>query len=585
MQPTRSPSCATTLAPSWTPTSSASSAPSWLAGDRAPQARPRPPTSPPNASEREVVRATIGCSNCLTRAAFRGRTLLVALAASFAAGGGGAASSAQAATPYTAYVANWAANSVTPINTATNSLGSAIAVGTSPAGVAITPDGNTAYVVNSGANTVTPITVATNAAGTPITVGSAPIGIAISTDGASAYVANSGFNTVTPITLATNTTRAPVTVGNGPRGIAITPDGARAYVANLGDVDFTGNTTSGSATVSGISSTARLTQGMAVTGEGIPKGTTIAAPPGPSSITLSQAATKTTSGVALSAWEPSTVTPVALATQTAGTAISVSAGFGAEPAITPDQAPVASFTLTAGAAGSATSFDASASTVAYGTITSYAWNFGDGSSATTSTPTTTHSYAAPGTYAATLTETDSAGPSTTQVFTGQTMSRNGGLSAQAIRAVTVASALPSTPSPPPKALPASGSPPATPVLISAKSVSITARGDVLVHLTCPATARGGCHGTITIRLAEPHIRRTRALAARCGRGCRSLGSAKYEARAGQKVRVRVHIASVGRRLLAQRKSLRVTVTATSVSGGHTATIVRKITLRARTRAA
>jgi hypothetical protein len=115
-------------------------------------------------------------------------------------------------------------------------------------------------------------------------------------------------------------------------------------------------------------------------------------------------------------------------------------------------------------------------------------------------------------------------------------------------------------------------------------VTTTAGGDALIQVSCPASARHGCTGTLTIRLAEPHARRAQAVAARCGRGCRPLGSAKYEARAGQKTRVRVHIASYGRRLLARRKALRVNVTATSVSDGRTATTVRTITLRAHTRA-
>jgi PKD repeat protein len=97
--------------------------------------------------------------------------------------------------------------------------------------------------------------------------------------------------------------------------------------------------------------------------------------------------------------------------------------------VTPDQAPVAKVKVTPAPAGHRTHFDASASTVRYGTIAGFAWNFGDGTTATTSTPVTTHVYTAPGTYTVSLTETSSGGTSTTKVFTGTTMSRNGGPSA------------------------------------------------------------------------------------------------------------------------------------------------------------
>lgn len=82
--------------------------------------------------------------------------------------------------------------------------------------------------------------------------------------------------------------------------------------------------------------------------------------------------------------------------------------------------------MTPAPAGRRTRLDASASTVRYGTIARYAWNFGDGTTATTTRPVTTHVYPAPGTYTVKLTETSSGGTSTTKVFTGETMSRNGG---------------------------------------------------------------------------------------------------------------------------------------------------------------
>ncbi len=59
-------------------------------------------------------------------------------------------------------------------------------------------------------------------------------------------------------------------------------------------------------------------------------------------------------------------------------------------------------------------FDGSASTDNVG-VTSYAWDFGDGTTATTAT--TNHVYARPGSYAATLTVTDAAGNSAKMSFT------------------------------------------------------------------------------------------------------------------------------------------------------------------------
>ncbi len=116
-------------------------------------------------------------------------------------------------------------------------------------------------------------------------------------------------------------------------------------------------------------------------------------------------------------------------------------------AVTPDQAPVASFSAVAGFAGAVSTFDASASTVVYGSISRYAWSFGDGGSAVSSSPTVSHVYAAPGTYTVTLTETDSAGtsippaPGTAGQFAidgaGQTASRRSDQSASTQQILTV----------------------------------------------------------------------------------------------------------------------------------------------------
>jgi YVTN family beta-propeller protein len=86
--------------------------------------------------------------------------------------------------PPTAYVANFLANTVTPINTATNMPGKAIKVGAGPSAIAITPNGKTAYVTNDGTgqipgHTVTPIDTATNTALKAMKVGLRPVAIAI----------------------------------------------------------------------------------------------------------------------------------------------------------------------------------------------------------------------------------------------------------------------------------------------------------------------------------------------------------------------------------------------------------------------
>ncbi len=73
-------------------------------------------------------------------------------------------------------------------------------------------------------------------------------------------------------------------------------------------------------------------------------------------------------------------------------------------------------------------FNASASVAPEAPISEYAWSFGDGSSVVSASPSIIHGYNA-GSYVVVLTETDADGTSTKQVFTGQTMSLNGGPSA------------------------------------------------------------------------------------------------------------------------------------------------------------
>ncbi len=432
-------------------------------------------------------------------------TLVFGAAAISLVSGSLAASPAAAASPpaWTAYVVSNATDAVIPVDTATDAVGTPIAVGSGPSAIAITPDASTAYVTDEGTtNTapgfVTPIDLSTNTPGTTIAVGSGPDAIAITPNGLTAYVGNYNDDTVTPINLVTNAAGTPIPVGGAPTSIAITPDGTTAYVGRAYEsgiqLDLTTNSTGMGASPSGFAS--------AITPDG---GTVVATSPQDNSVDAFTTATDTGStvaalndpeGVAITpdgatayvAYSPFTtnkgallpipladtnapgtpinlgtnsayavaitpdgstafvtdltggnLVPVDLASGTAGAPISLGSE-GTNPiaiAITPDQAPMAHVHLNI--LGNLTdSFDASASTVAYGTIASYAWNFGDGTSETTTTPTVTHTYANDNSnYVASVTETSSAGTSTTEGFTGQTASDTGGPQATATVAVSL----------------------------------------------------------------------------------------------------------------------------------------------------
>ncbi|MFF9511568.1 IPT/TIG domain-containing protein [Streptomyces sp. NPDC014724] len=119
------------------------------------------------------------------------------------------------------------------IDTATNTITASVAVGAGPTGVSATPDGTRVYVACQNANTVSVIDTATNTVITTIPVGQQPIGVTVAPDGAHAYVGNSASNTISVIDTATNTVTATITGANGPAVVAVTPDGARGYASNL----------------------------------------------------------------------------------------------------------------------------------------------------------------------------------------------------------------------------------------------------------------------------------------------------------------------------------------------------------------
>jgi hypothetical protein len=109
--------------------------------------------------------------------------------------------------------------------------------------------------------------------------------------------------------------------------------------------------------------------------------------------------------------------------------------------MTPSQTPVPRITATAAPPGSATTFDASATTVPGGVVTRYDWTFGDGGTLADGGPTPTHVYAAPGAFTAQVTVSNDCArvPGFTggTLFTGQTAHCNGPPTASAALPLTI----------------------------------------------------------------------------------------------------------------------------------------------------
>jgi YVTN family beta-propeller protein len=404
---------------------------------------------------------------------------------------------AQSSGPY-AYVCNSGYHTVSVIDSATDTVSATIKVGGSPLGVAITPDGQFAYVANSDSNTVSVIDTATNAVVQTINVKKGPDAVAISPNGETVYVSDGNSGDVSVIDVASNAVTATVSVGGYPEAEAVTPDSSAVYVVsqgtdNVGVIDASNDAVTANIPVQDVP------QGIAITPDGrtvlvanefsdtisvidtstnsvtdtVNVGQPVASmsisPDGEtaymavfgedndialafdistlsvsSTITLDQdgadgnAETPDGSQAFVGNFENNYVDVIDTSTNTVTADVAV----GTDPeaiAVAPDEAPQASLSVSPAQAGDPTDFDASASVATSSPIVSYAWNFGDGDTETTSESTTTHIYTSPAMYTATVTETDDAGTSTTQVFTGATVSNNGGTGAVASQSFKIIS--------------------------------------------------------------------------------------------------------------------------------------------------
>ncbi|MFD4673980.1 beta-propeller fold lactonase family protein [Lentzea sp. NPDC058450] len=133
-----------------------------------------------------------------------------------------------------AYVTNYLDGTVSVVDTATLTVTATIAVGSNADGVVVTKDGSAVYVTHDqpGPSKVSVIDTTSNAVVGTIPVGNAATAIAASPDGTRMYVVNKGSDSVSAIDVATRTVVGTAAVGFTPHGIAVMPDGSRAYVTN-----------------------------------------------------------------------------------------------------------------------------------------------------------------------------------------------------------------------------------------------------------------------------------------------------------------------------------------------------------------
>ncbi len=313
----------------------------------------------------------------------------------------------------TAYVASYGLEGILVIDTQTNQIvGSPILIGGKPWGVAFSPDGSIAYATNLDKEEVEIIDTATRQIVGAIPVGEDPINLVFSPDGKTVYVANEEGNTVSVIdTASRQVVGSPIPVGDEPWGLALTPNGSRLYVSNKNDD-----------TVTVIDAQTRQ-----VVGAPIPTGDEpfeLAATPDGKFVYVANYQGET---------EGRGVTVIN--TQTNQTTDVNVQGGPWQVAIVPDQSPIPSFTTKASKKKPLQIGFTSTTVDPDGSVASFNWTFGDGTTALNGGPAPTHTYRKAGKFTVGLTAIDNEGCSVNMVFTGRTAFCSG--AAPAAQSITV----------------------------------------------------------------------------------------------------------------------------------------------------
>ncbi len=130
-------------------------------------------------------------------------------------------------------VVNPDSNSLSFVDTSTDSCSAEIPVGVDPRSVVISGDGSTAYVTNQGSDSLSVVDISAQEVLTDVSVGDRPVGLAISPGGQVLAVAEMGDDTVRLLNTVDLSIRSIVAVADRPHGLAFTPDGRRLLITHL----------------------------------------------------------------------------------------------------------------------------------------------------------------------------------------------------------------------------------------------------------------------------------------------------------------------------------------------------------------
>lgn len=314
-------------------------------------------------------------------------------------------------------------------------LGTAV-VASNGASVTVTPDGRFMYVCSS---TQGLHGYSLDAAGEPTVLSGFPLagsscaGSVITPDGRFLVTAQSSVGVRVfsigsggDLTLISGPTP---TGGPGPNHVEVSPDGKNVYVLNIGSASLPATVAQfnlaadGTATHSGtdvvVTSPTVFANGLAISPDGR---------------SLAVSANIVTSNLFVFATNAGgQLTPVAGSPFASGGNMSGLSPM-AELAFRSNQGPSVSG-ISSGGKNRVRTFSAVGATDSDGTVASYVWNFGDGTSATTSTPDTSHTYLDAANYSASLSVIDDENCGSTDVFDGRKFLCNASGSASATATV------------------------------------------------------------------------------------------------------------------------------------------------------